>query len=195
MRVKILVFSFFLSIAFFVSAQDLDQFNAERIDKTKAGMLVLGTWATANIALSPILASRSDGSMKYFHQMNGYWNAVNLIIAGIGFYNATTVDPAGLSVSESLKEQYALEKILLFNAGLDLAYMAGGLYLLERAKREDGNTNRLKGFGQSIILQGGFLFAFDVAFYLVQRANGEKLLNYVDQLALSPTGFSLIWKI
>ena len=159
----------------------------------KKGMLVLGSWATANIAMSPILASRNTGSAKYFHQMNGYWNSVNLVIAGIGYYAASKTDPSGFTLAETIKEQYKLEKILLFNAGLDLAYIAGGFYLKERAKTTTGNADRLKGFGQSLILQGGFLFAFDVAFYLIQSKHGEFLSKYVDQLAFGPGGFAMRW--
>lgn len=195
MKNRMLIFTFLLSLFLCASAQDLESFNIDRLDKTKVGLLVLGTWATANVALSPILASRSSGSNKYFHQMNGYWNAVNLVIAGVGYYSAATTDPSGLTLSESLKEQSSLEKILLFNAGLDLAYVAGGLYLRERSKNDIKNASRLRGFGNSIMLQGGFLFAFDVAFYLVQQSHGARLLKYVDQLALSPTGFSLAWHL
>ena len=174
-------------------SQTIGDFNEERLKMNKKGMLVLGSWAIANIAMSPVLASRSTGSTKYFHQMNGYWNSVNLVIGGIGYYTALKTDPAAFTLSETIKEQHKLEKILLFNAGLDLAYIAGGFYLKERAKSTSGNTERLKGFGQSLILQGGFLFAFDLAFYLIQNKHGSILTKYVDQLAMGPGGFSMRW--
>jgi len=189
-----IVFLVFISLNT-VSAQNLDGFNNERLNLNKKGMLVLGSWAAANIVLSPILANSSSGSEKYFHQMNGYWNGVNLIIGGLGYYTALKTDPNGLSMSQTLKEQHKLEKTLLFNAGLDLAYIAGGFYLQERAKNTISNADRLQGFGQSLVLQGGFLFAFDVAFYLVQKNHGAKLFPLVDNLAIHPTGFSIIWKI
>ena len=176
-------------------AQNLDDFNARRLDLDKKGMTVLGSWAVANIALSPILANAASGPEKYFHQMNGYWNGVNLLIAGLGYYGALKSEPMGLSMSQTLKEQQKLEKTLLFNAGLDLAYIAGGFYLQERAKNSTDNANRLKGFGQSLVLQGGFLFAFDVVFYLVQKNHGSKLFSMVDKLALQPTGFKIVWDI
>lgn len=158
-------------------------------------MLVLGSWAAANIALSPILVSSSSGSEKYFHQMNGYWNGVNLVIAGLGYYNALKADPNGLSMSQSLKEQQKIENALLFNAGLDLAYIAGGFFLQERAKNNIANADRLQGFGQSLVLQGGFLFIFDIGYYLVQKNHGGKLFSLVDNLAIHPSGFRLVWEI
>ncbi|MDW3191064.1 MAG: hypothetical protein R8G66_01830 [Cytophagales bacterium] len=118
--------------------------------------------------------------------MNGFWNTVNLTLAGIGYYSAATTDPSGLMLSETIQAQHSMEKILLFNAGLDLAYMAGGLYLQQRAKNT--NQNRLKGFGQSLVLQGAFLFVFDIGFYLVQNNHGKQLLKFVDELAISPMG-------
>lgn len=193
MKKRLFVYSVALGCIFFAMAQSLDDFNEDRLGLNKKGMMVLGSWAAANIALSPILASRSSGSTKYFHQMNGYWNGVNLIIAGIGYYTATTTDPTGLTLTETLKEQGSIEKTLLFNAGLDLAYMVGGVFLQERSRRGGVNSDRLKGFGQSLVLQGGFLFAFDVVFYLVQKSHAKILFNYVDQLALSPTGFRMVW--
>lgn len=175
--------------------QDLNTLNTERLALTKKGMIVLGSWAIGNIALSPVLVNNSSGSEKYFHQMNGYWNVVNLLIAGLGYYSAARADSYGLTLSESLKEQQRLEKTLLFNAGLDIAYMVGGLYLRERSENTSDNPQRLEGFGQSLILQGGFLFVFDIVFYLTQHRHGLKLLGLVDNLALGPAGFKLTWTL
>lgn len=175
-----------------ISAQNIDQFNENRLDITKSGMIVLGSWAVINIASSPILSSQSKGSRKYFHQMNGYWNVVNLALAGSGLYGAITGNFEGLSVSETLTEQLRLEKILLFNSALDIGYMLGGLYLIERSKNTGKNPERLKGFGQSVILQGGFLFAFDLIFYAVLNNHGKGLMDIIDKVAVSPEGFSLI---
>ncbi len=182
-----------LFFCLFVSAQELTDFNVERLDINKTGMMVLGGWAVANLVSSPILASRSTGSTKYFHQMNGYWNTVNFALAGFGLYGALTGDPSGFTLSETLSEQMSMEKILLFNAGLDIGYMAGGLYLLERSKRD--NSDRLKGFGQSIVLQGAFLFAFDLGFFLVHQGHEQQLFKYLEQVSIHPTGFSLGWRI
>ena len=195
MQKKILIAVLAISTSSIAYTQDLDAFNTERLDLTKKGMVVLGSWAVANIALSPVFVNNSSGSEKYFHQMNGYWNVVNLLVAGLGYYSATKTNPDGLTAGESLKEQQKLEKTLLFNAGLDIAYVVGGLYLRERSENTNDNPDRLEGFGQSLILQGAFLFVFDIVFYLAQRCHGLKLFGLVDNLALSPTGFKLTWKL
>jgi hypothetical protein len=180
-------------IAFEASAQSLEDYNQQSNKYTRQGMLILGSWALINIASSPIMSANSTGSDKYFHQMNGLWNSVNLIIAGFGYYQAMTSDVSALSLSESLAEQSKIEKTLLFNAGLDLAYMAGGLYLLERSKSQD--SDRLKGYGQSIIMQGAFLFAFDLILYSVHAHHSDKLLQFVEKLALSPYGIGFRFEI
>ncbi len=179
----------------YVTAQELESFNQERLTINKSGMLVLGSWALANIAMSPIFASRSTGWEKSFHQMNGYWNGVNLIIAGFGYYSATQGDFQGLSLAETFSEQHSMEKILLFNAGLDIGYIATGLYLQERAKTATKKRDQLKGFGRSVMLQGGFLFLFDVGFYLVQHYHSSVLYNMAQHISMSPGGFSLAFTL
>jgi hypothetical protein len=180
----------FLTLASITYAQDLTQFNQDRIDLTKSGMLVLGSWAILNMASSPILANQSDGSRKYFHQMNGYWNVINFGLAGIGYFNLTKQDPATFTLSQTLAEQASIEKILLLNTGLDIAYVLGGLYMVELSNRKTKNKDLLKGFGQSIMLQGAFLFTFDLVFYFFQQKHGSELLNIVEQLTIAPQGFS-----
>jgi hypothetical protein len=54
--------------------------------------------------------------------------------------------------------------------------MATGLYLMERSKRATRNQDLLKGYGSSLILQGGFLFAFDIIMFLVQRESANLFL-------------------
>ena len=159
--------------------QDIHQFNLERIDLTQSGMIVLGTWALLNILLSPILAIKSTGAAKDFHQMNALWNIVNLALAIYGYYTADNND-ASLSLVETIIEQTTIEKILLFNAGLDLAYIATGFYLKERSKNNTKHQNRLLGFGNSLILQGAWLFVFDLGFYLFQNKHAESLFHLMN---------------
>ena len=51
----------------------------------------------------------------------------------------------------------------------------GGLYLTERAKRPDVNSDQLKGFGNSIMLQGAFLMVFDLVNYFIAADNNGDL--------------------
>lgn len=139
-------------------------------------MLVLGSWAVGNMALGLGLYHQHQGEERYFHLMNAGWNVVNLGLATAGYLSAIRVDPSSFDLFQTIHEQHQLQKIFLFNAGLDVGYILGGLYLRERSFRVEKNAERLRGFGKSIILQGGFLFAFDLVAYLVQ-ASGNKAIG------------------
>jgi len=164
---KLFLSIIFLGIITFLFSQDnnLLEFNQIRLKKQEIGMLVLGGWAVGNIATGALLAGQRSGEDKYFHIMNIGWNAVNLGLATVGYLNAINGDPASYDMAATIQQQYNIEKILLLNTGLDVGYMLGGLYLMERSKNNNKNPERLKGFGKSIILQGAFLFTFDLIFY------------------------------
>ena len=181
----------FLGLSYSAFAQnDLLDINQQRLQRQKTAMTVLGTWAIGNLAMGGIQASRTSGENRYFHQMNAGWNVVNLAIAGFGYYSATTTDPSSLDLYTSLKEQQKLENLLLFNGGLDVGYVLGGLYLMERSKRlsPEKKPERLKGFGRSIIVQGGFLFAFDLATYFVVASGNERF-----EPLMSSNGVGMVW--
>jgi hypothetical protein len=133
-------------------------------------MLVLGGWAVGNIGLGLGLRATSGGAARRFHEMNALWNTVNLGIAGIGYISLLRADLPPDAFA-SLRENSSFAKILLFNTGLDVGYLVGGLYLRERARRPGADRGRLRGYGNAILLQGGFLFVFDLVNYLI--ANGR----------------------
>ena len=152
---------------------DLEVINQTRLDYNLKGMLILGTWAVVNLILGALASFRTSGQTQAFHQMNAYWNVVNLGIAGFGFWQATQV--AALNFWEVLVAQQQIEKVLLFNAALDFGYMAIGLLLIERGRRLE--KERWMGFGKSILLQGAFLLLFDAILYGFQQQLGIELLE------------------
>lgn len=174
---KLLLTHVFLAFILFAWAQSTDivTFAEQRIQKEKVGMIVLGSWAIGNIAVGAALAGSRQGEDKYFHIMNIGWNAVNLGLATFGYIHAINADPMSYDLQSAVQAQYNIEKLLLLNTGLDVGYVLGGLYLIERSKNVQNKTERLKGFGKSIILQGSFLFVFDLASYFIhtQTRSGD----------------------
>ncbi|MEM6840698.1 MAG: hypothetical protein AAF632_00615 [Bacteroidota bacterium] len=166
-------------------SDDLIRYNEQRLQITRIGMLTLGGWALANMGTSGILLSQNSGSRFYFHQMNVFWNVVNISLAGFGYYNAATADPASFSLAESIQEQNSIEKLLLFNAGLDVAYLAGGFYLLERSRRDSPQSERWKGYGQSLLLQGSFLLVFDALLYTFLHQPSPELFSLLSSVQLT----------
>ncbi len=100
------------------------------------------------------------------------WNVVNLGIAAFGYLNAVNSDPASMTNVEIIKDFNSLQNFLLLNAGLDVAYIATGFYLKERSKNSS-SSERLKGYGNSLLLQGGFLLVFDIALYFIHQNNAD----------------------
>ncbi|WP_020403391.1 DUF6992 family protein [Gracilimonas tropica] len=166
------------------------QFYAQKSQNLqKKGMILLGSWATLNILSGSAGYFLSENDSKYFHQMNAGWNLVNLGISGFALYSISQMDISTLSYSKSVTELKNLDKILLFNAGLDIGYMATGAWLWDRGIRKD--SQRLKGYGKSLILQGGFLFAFDLVLYLIHSPLTNNLIQLSDQFELTASGFRI----
>lgn len=185
----------FLFFSLFCTAQSVSlvDFNQQRLQKQKTGMLVLGGWALANIAGGIALSSSTNGRSKYFHQMNAGWNTVNLAIAGFGYYATIKTDPASFDFYQSMHEQHKFQKILLFNAGLDVGYMLGGLYLMERSKNTANKPERLEGFGRSIILQGAFLFVFDLVNYAIHAKQNSVIQDLLGSLQFTGDQIGLVY--
>jgi hypothetical protein len=164
---RFLLTSFLLFGGMLVWAQSPNDLTSIHFNDQKRGMIILGTWGLSN-ALIGAYGSTKGGSLesKSFHQMNMGWGLINLGIAGFGYYSAlkgagNSIEPLAL-----LQENQNLKSILLLNTGLDVAYMATGLYLMEKDKSAIKNSGRLKGFGKSLVMQGAFLFVFDLGMYL-----------------------------
>jgi hypothetical protein len=166
------------------------EYNQQRLQTQSKGMVVLGSWALGNIALGAYGLRHSSGPSLAFHQMNLGWNLVNLGIAGWGYYSAMRGE-ADLAFLPSFEEQKSIEKILLFNAGLDVGYMMTGVFLLERAKRAVAHSDRWRGFGQSLLLQGGFLFVFDLILVAVHQKNWNLMLPKLESWLLPQSGPAL----
>ncbi len=177
-------------------AQDsLSHFNQKRNQINQTGMKVLGGWAIANIAVGSIGFYKTKGAARYFNQMNIFWNIVNLGIATAGFYGAKTASEKQVDLKQSLAEQRKTERILLINAGLDLAYVAGGVYLNRRGISK--NSDRLHGYGNAVILQGAFLFLFDSAMFGLQhqhQTSNKSLFSNV-QLGFDGKQLGVVYKI
>lgn len=171
---------------------NIEHWNNKRLNLQETGMLVLGSWALVNFSFSGYRMTQTTGSEYYFHQMNVFWNTVNAGIATAGYLSVVNAEP-GLSQQELLMEYNNFSKILLLNTGLDLAYMGVGLYLKERSHNVTKHSQRLKGYGNSLLLQGGFLFIFD----LIMVLKNEQLMQQFTEkakinLSFTPGGFSFL---
>lgn len=152
----------------------LRAFSRQRIQHQRTLGLTLGSYALANMAVGALAAGRERTEAHYFHRMNLYWNAVNLAIAGAGLIGSHKANPDAETLSQAVERHEGMKRILLLNTGLDVAYVAGGAYLIERGRNRPDDRNRLTGFGKSIIVQGSFLFVFDLVNYALFKRRGDK---------------------
>ncbi|MBN8230506.1 hypothetical protein JYK02_23620 [Corallococcus macrosporus] len=192
--VLVLLFLAMPGVAQEASAPDakawLAEHNAEAVRVNQTAMGILFGWAVLNIGTGVAGHFASEGETRAFFQANAAWNVVNLVIAGLGYHGQATADPASWDLARSLAEGQRMEKLLLFNAGLDVGYIAFGGLLWERGLRKD--SDRLKGWGKSVLMQGAFLLVFDgVLTFLNAKLNGELTARLVP--APDGVGFMLTW--
>ncbi|MCE7991469.1 MAG: hypothetical protein HEP71_05790 [Roseivirga sp.] len=181
----------FITLELIGQDSSLLHFNTERLQVNKTGMLVLGGWAVGNIGINAFLTRNASGSDAHFYRMNIYWNMVNLALAIPGLRNSIITDPASLDLAESVSAYHHMGKILLINAGLDVAYITGGFLLKEMAKTRENKFDILNGYGRSLILQGGFLLAFDLVLYAALQSKSDNLTKILEAVKLTPTGIGL----
>lgn len=169
-----------------VSAQAQPAYNEyyrESLRINNIGMIVLGSWALGNISIGAYGWSKHSGQQMYFNQMNLFWNTVNLTIAGFALYSNLTSDYELLTGSELLDKQFKTQRLYLINAGLDVGYMATGFLLKFLATKYPKNELRLRGYGNSVIFQGAFLFVFDLLMYGFQRGHRA---DFLQQISMGP---------
>jgi hypothetical protein len=89
------------------------------------------------------------------------WGAINLAIALFGQRSSNRRRAAadGRSPEVMAREQKKLSRLLWINAGLDILYILGGVWL---AQTRGASDPRMLGWGWCIVVQGAFLFVFDL---------------------------------
>lgn len=183
-----------IAVCFFLvaglSAQHtLDDINEVRTRHTRNGMLTFSTWTGVNLIGSTVGYFSTEGEMKHFFEMNLYFNAVNAAIAVPGMISAFKAQRQGLSFKETVKEVQKTKVVYLVNGVLDVSYITAGFLLREvgyNPMRSEADQARFRGFGSSLIVQGGFLLIYDFITYGVHTANGKKLDAHWDKLTIRP---------
>jgi hypothetical protein len=96
---------------------------------------------------------------------------------------------------EIIKDFNSLQNFLLLNAGLDVAYIATGLYVKERSKNSS-SSERLIGYGNSLLLQGGSLLLFDVSLFFIHQNNANiNLYPHLESFLAGGVGLGINLKL
>jgi hypothetical protein len=171
----------FILICSHVFAQDsLKIYNQSRIRITSSGMEVLGGWGILNLGTGALGWSNSKTpETRYFFEMNTIWGAADFGAALIGYGGLQKQRKKNPTAAEALEEQKKIEKIFFINGVLDVAYIGTGLYL--KLAGDSRNSAIMKGYGESVLMQGGFLLIFDGIMYHAEKTNGGKLRNFLEK--------------
>ena len=190
MRISgLLTLLFFLQTSF---SQELEQFNKERLNIDNKLMLSLGSWSLANAGVSTYGWTTTENEAKYFHQMNTIWCVINLGLAIPSYIRTFREDPSEFSFRQTWKKQIVAEKTFLLNSGLDVGYIASGFWLRSAAKNNPEDYHRFTGWGNAVILQGGFLLLLDVTAAIIHTQHRKNKLNgFLDRVEMSDTGLGL----
>ena len=188
----LLLFSLIAHLAqaqtFTINTETAESLNDLRIKTNKTGMTVLGSWAAANIVYGTAGAFiAKDEEWKAFHGMNALWNTVNGVIAVTGYLGAKKEMREDLSYGDMLSRYEGNKRMFLLNAGLDVAYIAGGVILNEYAD-EFKNPAKWHGFGKSIALQGIFLLIFDGTMFTLHQQQNKKWYKLIAGIRPSANG-------
>ncbi len=155
-----------------------------------AGMSTLTTWSLANIAGGTIGNFTTTGSAHYFHQGNAMWNSVNLVLGVVGIINETRARKRPVDLRAGRISSHKSQLAFIINAGLDVLYVSSGavLWQLGPTARTEPMQHRLTGYGQALVLQGAFLFAFDVGMALAHELlpDGVRPANRTLSVAIFP---------
>ena len=172
------------SLQSFSQKVDLVKFEKERVRYSKNSMIGLAGWSVANIVGSGIATNTRNNEMRSFHQMNVMWGGINLAIAGLGYWGAGREKIDNPTMESVLKHQRKIEKTYLINAGLDVVYIGSGL-LMNKTSNNQKNPEQFKGYGNSIMVQGGFLLLYDAVMYAIHRKHAKQLKVMDNKLTLN----------
>lgn len=75
------------------------------------------------------------------------------------FWIAIDVGIVGWAIMDPVESTDEFRRLLLINSGLDVVYLLVGSFLLRRS------DPLVRGFGAAILIQGGFLLLFDLAWW------------------------------
>jgi hypothetical protein len=185
-------FAFLLLCLTHFHAQTLLHFNKERQQIDQQLMIGLGTWAVGNFALSGYgWATAANAQDKYFHQMNVMWNTVNIGLAVPGYIRAKNAN-LGLNEAQTWEAQQKTQRIFLINSAMDLGYLASRLVLKQQNSTDASKQAQFEGYGNSLLLQGGFLLLFDLSAYWIHQHHGYVLQKAnASNLKLSTSGVDM----
>jgi len=114
-------------------------------------------WSFINLVGGVLLQKASSPFWRAFGQQSIGWGAINAALAVLGRWNLRRKAARSASIEKMQRDVRNLQRILWINTGLDVLYIAGGWKLAHSRRKA-----KARGHGWGIVLQGAFLFFFDL---------------------------------
>jgi hypothetical protein len=95
-----------------------------------------------------------------------------------------------------MRLQRKTENIFLVNTGLDVLYVSSGFLLRNLAEKNAVKKDQYNGFGNGLIMQGGFLFLFDLTAYAIHKYHAKHSMPQASMsIRMSSNGTGVTWNI
>jgi hypothetical protein len=135
--------------------------NFFRYQRRVLGILL--AWGAGSILITPLALFRRDPFWRQFGVQAFTWGAIDAALAVFGRRSAARKaaqhERGELSAADARREAAKFRRILLVNAGLDVLYIASGLWTARRFR----DRRDRQGLGIGIAVQGVFLLVYDAA--------------------------------
>lgn len=177
----------------FGQSQELENYLEKEKKLERNSMITLTSWGGLNLVTGLIGWTTTEGESSYFNQMNASWGLIN---ASIGSAALLFHKDKPKTASAALESSHRTEKVLLLNTGLDVAYVTAGFLFKSESKNNLENADRFRGFGNSLLIQGGFLLLFDLTQLILhtRHRNLNKKIFW-DNLSMSDNGLGFKYTI
>jgi hypothetical protein len=125
-------------------------------------MPILLGWGIGSIVSGLIWLLGCSQKMRGMGSQFFGWGLVDSLIAIFAIASADRktmlLESGEVTPGEHLQQAVQFERFVWFNALLDIGYVIGGIRLAKRSPQEP----RRRGIGWGILIQGAFLFVWDV---------------------------------
>ena len=169
----------------------IDTYNKQRIVTNIKGMNVLAGWGGANLVAGGVgyFTAKSD-EWKYFHQMNAGFGLVNFGLAEYGMWRAIKQSRQPLDMRKAWHAYRRDKRTIMLGIGFDVATMATGALLMDKAKNNPANAAMLRGYGKALLLQGIFSITFDNLFLAAHNKNSGPWATILEEMRFTGNGIS-----
>ena len=145
-------FSICLLVVFVTAASAQDSLSYDPFAHQEKAMKGLTYWGIGSMAVGTGMLFSGNPRVQYAGIQNIAWGAID---AGIAYLGTRNLDTERLTKSP-LQKRRQFRNALWINGLLDVLYIGAGYWMYSKGKNE-----KIKGTGVGVMVQGGFLFAFD----------------------------------